>query len=167
MSSASHALDTAVASLDVTAYKVPTATDEEADGTLRWDSTSVVVVEVAADGVTGLGYTYCHPAAAEVIEGKLASIVEGADALMPEQTWAEMQVRARQMGHAGITTMAISAVDVALWDLKARLLGVCLADALPGFIAAHGSTARAGSATTPRISSPTRYATGRSTASGA
>jgi L-alanine-DL-glutamate epimerase-like enolase superfamily enzyme len=68
-----------------------------------------------------------------VIEAKLASAVEGADALMPERCWAELQVQARQLGHAGIAAMAISAVDVALWDLKARLLGVTVADALPRF----------------------------------
>lgn len=119
--------------LDVSAYQIPTATDHESDGTLTWDSTSVVVVELQADGQTGLGYTYCHPSAAQVIAGKLASLVQGADALIPEACWARMQVQARQLGHAGIAAMAISAVDVALWDLKARLLGVCLADALPRF----------------------------------
>jgi L-alanine-DL-glutamate epimerase-like enolase superfamily enzyme len=142
MATASHSLDAAVTSLDVTAYQVPTATDHEADGTLVWNSTSVVVVEVQADGVSGLGYTYCHPAAAGVIEDKLASVVEGSDALMPERCWAQMQVQARQLGHAGIGAMAISAVDVALWDLKARLLDVCLADALPRF---HESAAIYGS----------------------
>ena len=44
-----------------------------------------------------------------------------------------MQVQARQMGHAGIAAMAISAIDVALWDLKAKLLDVGLADVLPRF----------------------------------
>src|SRR5947208_4643551 len=52
---------------------------------------------------------------------------------MPERTWAQMQVQARQLGQEGIAAMAISAVDIALWDLKAKLLGVCLADALPRF----------------------------------
>jgi L-alanine-DL-glutamate epimerase-like enolase superfamily enzyme len=115
------------------AFEVPTATDQESDGTLVWDSTTLVLVEAQADGVTGLGYTYCHPSAAQVVTSKLASAVEGCDALMPERAWAEMQVQARQLGHAGIAAMAISAVDIALWDLKARLLGVCLADALPRF----------------------------------
>ena len=126
----------------VSVYQVPTATEQEADGTLVWNSTSVIVVEVAAGGHTGLGYTYCHPAAAQVIQTKLASVLEGADALMPERAWARMQVEARQMGHAGISAMAVSAVDIALWDLKARLLGVCLADALPRFhegVPAYGS----------------------------
>jgi L-alanine-DL-glutamate epimerase-like enolase superfamily enzyme len=122
-----------VEAVDARAYQVPTATDEESDGTLVWDSTSLVVVDVHADGLTGLGYTYCDPAAAQIIKGKLAGIVRGADALQPPRAWAQMQVQARQLGHAAITEMAISAVDVALWDLKARLLGVCLADALPRF----------------------------------
>jgi L-alanine-DL-glutamate epimerase-like enolase superfamily enzyme len=133
MAVSARVTEAAIEAVEVTAYQIPTATESESDGTLTWDSTSVVVVEVHADGHTGLGYTYCHPAAAQVIEAKLASAVEGADALMPERCWAELQVQARQLGHAGIAAMAISAVDVALWDLKARLLGVTVADALPRF----------------------------------
>jgi L-alanine-DL-glutamate epimerase-like enolase superfamily enzyme len=122
-----------VEGLEATAYTVPTATAEESDGTLVWDSTSVVIVQVHAAGSTGIGYTYCHPSAADVIETKLASVIEDADALMPERYWGQMQVQTRQLGHAGIAAMAISAVDVALWDLKAKLLDVCLADALPRY----------------------------------
>jgi L-alanine-DL-glutamate epimerase-like enolase superfamily enzyme len=129
----SKAPGTSVESVRARAFQIPTATTHESDGTLVWDSTSLVLVEVDADGVTGLGYTYCHPAAAQVVTGKLTSAVEGADALMPERAWTQMQVQARQLGHSGIAAMAISAVDVALWDLKARLLGLCLADALPRF----------------------------------
>jgi L-alanine-DL-glutamate epimerase-like enolase superfamily enzyme len=119
--------------IEVSAYQIPTATDEEADGTLVWDSTSVVVVELSCGRHTGLGYTYCHPAAGQVIKSKLSGLLEDADPLMPQKAWAEMQVQVRQMGHAGIVAMAVSAVDVALWDLKARLLGISLADALPRY----------------------------------
>jgi L-alanine-DL-glutamate epimerase-like enolase superfamily enzyme len=119
--------------IDVSAYEIPTATDDEADGTLVWDSTSIAVVEVTCGEHTGIGYSYCHPSAAHVIESKLADIVAEADPLMPQKAWAEMQMQVRQMGHAGIAAMAISAVDIALWDLKARLLGVCLADLLPRY----------------------------------
>lgn len=133
MSVVTHAVGCEVERVEASAYQIPTATEHESDGTLVWDSTSVVVAEVHADGRTGLGYSYCHPAAAQVIETKLASVIEGADALMPERCWTQMQVQARQLGHAGIAAMATSAVDVALWDLKARLLGVSLADALPRF----------------------------------
>lgn len=119
--------------VEVRAYEVPTETDQESDGTLVWDSTTIVVVELGCGEHTGLGYTYCHPSAGQVIASKLAGLLEDADPLMPQKTWAQMQVQVRQMGHAGIAAMAISAVDIALWDLKAKLLGVCLADALPRF----------------------------------
>jgi L-alanine-DL-glutamate epimerase-like enolase superfamily enzyme len=113
-----------IEAVEASAYEVPTATDTETDGTLKWSSTTVVVTQVHAHGRSGLGYTYCHPAAAQVIESKLREVLEGADALMPERCWAQMQVQARQLGHAGIAAMAISAVDIALWDLKAKLLDV-------------------------------------------
>jgi L-alanine-DL-glutamate epimerase-like enolase superfamily enzyme len=121
----------AIERLAASAYRVPTETDHESDGTLVWDSTDLVVVEAHADGHVGLGYTYCHPAAAAVVSEKLADVVKGADALAPGEAWKRMQVEVRQMGHAGIAAMAVSAVDVALWDLESRLLGLCLADALP------------------------------------
>jgi len=127
----SHRREAPVESVQVSGYEVPTCTERESDGTLVWDSTSLVVVEVGAAGRVGLGYSYCPPAAGQLIESKLADIVLGADALMPGATWREMQIATRQAGHAGIAAMAVSAVDVAIWDLKARLLGVCLADALP------------------------------------
>ena len=71
MATSTQAAAAAIEAVDVSAYQIPTATDEESDGTLTWNSTSVVVVEVHADGHTGLGYTYCHPAAAQLIETKL------------------------------------------------------------------------------------------------
>lgn len=120
-------------SVEVGAYEVPTETEKESDGTLEWDSTTLVVVEVHCGEHTGLGYTYCDKSAASIIGSKLSSIVEVADPLMPEQAFAQMQVQSRQLGQDGVAAMAISAVDVALWDLKAKLLGVCLADALPRF----------------------------------
>ncbi|HWF33760.1 MAG TPA: enolase C-terminal domain-like protein [Solirubrobacteraceae bacterium] len=132
-SASGTALGARVESVEVSAYEIPTATAEESDGTLVWSSTTIVVVELGCGELTGLGYTYCHPAAGQLIEAKLASIVKAADPLMPQKAWAEMQRQARQMGHAGIAAMAISAVDVALWDLKAKLLGVCLADLLPRY----------------------------------
>jgi L-alanine-DL-glutamate epimerase-like enolase superfamily enzyme len=114
-------------------YEVPTATEHESDGTLVWDSTTLVVVELHCGEHVGLGYTYCDPSAAKVIESKLVPILEKADPFMPQKAWAEMQMQTRQLGMDGISAMAVSAVDIAMWDLKARLLGVCLADALPRF----------------------------------
>jgi L-alanine-DL-glutamate epimerase-like enolase superfamily enzyme len=119
MSTLTYPADARIDKVQVSAYEVPTATEEESDGTLIWNSTTIVVVEVAAGELTGLGYTYGHPACGEVIESKLASILEDADPMMPGRAWAQMQMQVRQMGHAGIAAMAVSAVDVALWDLKA------------------------------------------------
>jgi L-alanine-DL-glutamate epimerase-like enolase superfamily enzyme len=124
------------------AYVIPTASDEESDGTLVWSSTGVLVVEVDGGGATGLGYGYCDASAARIVERTLAEVVHGADALAPGAAWARMQVAIRQLGHEGLAAMAVSAVDVALWDLKARLLGVPLCDLLPRFhdaVPAYGS----------------------------
>ncbi len=118
--------------LEVAAYTIPTD-EPESDGTLEWDSTTIVVVEISAGGETGLGYTYGETAVADLISSKLAGVVSGADAMSPPAAWARMQAAIRNAGQAGIGAMAVSAVDVALWDLKAKLLGLALADALPRF----------------------------------
>jgi L-alanine-DL-glutamate epimerase-like enolase superfamily enzyme len=119
-----------MADLEVSAFTIPTE-EPESDGTLEWDATTMVLVEVGAGGQRGLGYTYGSPAIAAFIREHLGSAVEGADPLSPPRTWAAMQEAIRNAGQPGLGAMAVSAVDVALWDLKAKLLGVCLADALP------------------------------------
>jgi L-alanine-DL-glutamate epimerase-like enolase superfamily enzyme len=115
--------------LVATAYTVPTDRPES-DGTLEWDSTTIVVIEAAAGGQRGLGYTYGHHAIAEVVGSALSSAVEGIDALSPPRAWSAMQHEVRNIGRQGLVAMAISAVDIALWDLRAKLLGLPLADSL-------------------------------------
>jgi L-alanine-DL-glutamate epimerase-like enolase superfamily enzyme len=122
----------AVERLSVSAYEIPTD-EPESDGTLEWDSTTLVLVEASAGDETGIGFTYSDVSAAKLIESKLAELVQGWDALSPQGAWAGMQGAARNLGQQGLSAMAISAVDVALWDLKARLLGVALADLLGRF----------------------------------
>ena len=119
----------AIESLRVSAYEIPTDR-AESDGTLSWDSTTLVVVEAESGGVTGLGYTYADRSAASLIATKLAGIVEGRDPLDVKAAWTQMGQAVRNLGATGIAAMAISAVDAALWDLKARLLEVPLAVAL-------------------------------------
>jgi L-alanine-DL-glutamate epimerase-like enolase superfamily enzyme len=46
------------------------------------------------------------------------------------KTWAEMGRRLRNAGRPGIGSMAMAAVDIALWDLRARLEGISLMDML-------------------------------------
>jgi L-alanine-DL-glutamate epimerase-like enolase superfamily enzyme len=103
---------------------------KESDGTLEWASTTIVVVEAQAGGQTGLGYTYGHEALAALVEGKLAGEVEGRDAFAVRAAWESMAAALRNAGRPGAGFMALSAVDFALWDLKARLLDLPLVDVL-------------------------------------
>jgi L-alanine-DL-glutamate epimerase-like enolase superfamily enzyme len=116
----------------VSAYEVPTdgPGGKESDGTLEWSSTTMVVVEVEAKGETGLGFTYADVSAARFAESTLSEVVQGSDPFAVGKTWMRMEARIRNAGRPGVGAMAISAVDTALWDLKARLLGLPLVDAL-------------------------------------
>jgi L-alanine-DL-glutamate epimerase-like enolase superfamily enzyme len=118
-----------IANVRATAYRVPTE-QPESDGTLEWDAVTIVVAEADAGGHTGLGYTYSDAGAASLISGTLAEAVRGRDALATNGAWWAMVRAIRNLGWPGVSATAIAAVDVALWDLKARLLGLCLADLL-------------------------------------
>jgi L-alanine-DL-glutamate epimerase-like enolase superfamily enzyme len=110
----------------VTTYVIPTDAPES-DGTLEWERTTLVVVELSAGGTTGLGYTYADRATTVVIRESLADLVNGEDAFAISAAAGRMLDHVRNLGRRGIAAMAISAVDVALWDLKARLLELPLA----------------------------------------
>jgi L-alanine-DL-glutamate epimerase-like enolase superfamily enzyme len=111
--------------LDVSVYTVPLQ-EPESDGTFTWTDTTVVVVEPEAGGARGLGFSYATGACAPVIRDVLAPAVVGADALDPPGVWREMVAAIRNIGRPGVASMAIAAVDIALWDLKARLLDLPL-----------------------------------------
>jgi L-alanine-DL-glutamate epimerase-like enolase superfamily enzyme len=115
--------------LGVSAYTIPTDAPES-DGTMEWDSTTVVVVEARAGGHTGLGYTYGDFSVAGFVESMLEGVVSGRDALAPVAAWSAMRDACRNAGRAGPGAMAISAVDCALWDLAARLQQLPLATLL-------------------------------------
>ncbi len=119
----------AVERLEVTARTIPTDAPES-DGTLEWDSTTIVVVQARSGTAVGLGYTYTHDAAIRLIEDKLAPLVRGRDVADVPAVWEELGRQLRNIGRPGIGFMALSAVDIALWDLKARLLGVPLVELL-------------------------------------
>ena len=107
------------------AYKVPTDAPES-DGTLEWDSTTLVLVEIEAGGKHGIGYSYADAATATLVNSLLSKVTEGRDALDIPGAWAAMLAAIRNLGRGGIAAMAVSAVDNALWDLKAKLLGLPL-----------------------------------------
>ena len=115
--------------LAAASFTIPTET-AEADGTLEWDATTLVVVEVDAGAARGLGYTYADAAAAGIVERRLSECVEGTDAMDVPAAWDAMRAAVRNIGLAGVAAAAISAVDAALWDLKARLLELPLATLL-------------------------------------
>jgi L-alanine-DL-glutamate epimerase-like enolase superfamily enzyme len=107
-------------------YRFPTA-EPEADGTLQWDATTAVTVTLTAGGETGLGWTYSSAAASTVVHDHLAAAVESRGAYGIEAGWSAMHRACRNLGTRGLVAQAMSAVDIAWWDLKARLLGVPLA----------------------------------------
>ncbi|HEX3772123.1 MAG TPA: enolase C-terminal domain-like protein [Polyangiaceae bacterium] len=123
------------------AYRIPTD-HPESDGTLEWFATVLVVCTAVARGHSGLGYTYADRATAAVIHDTLAPALDGIDARQPRAAHAAMVRAVRNLGRPGIASMAISAVDVALWDLAARLADLPLVTMLGGgrtSIEAYGS----------------------------
>jgi L-alanine-DL-glutamate epimerase-like enolase superfamily enzyme len=110
----------------VSVYTVPTDAPE-ADGTLAWSSTTMVIAEVTADETTGTGWTYGPPAVGEFVRDQLAPLLEGRSALDIPAAHDAMCRAVRNAGRPGVAACAVSAVDIALWDLKARLLELPLA----------------------------------------
>ncbi|OLZ58088.1 enolase C-terminal domain-like protein [Amycolatopsis keratiniphila] len=116
-------------SVQATAYSVPTPAPE-ADGTLSWDATTIVLAEARAGPVSGLGWTYADAACVPLIEGRLAAQVAGRPVLDVPAAWTAMRREIRNLGRPGLVSCAMSAVDVALWDAAARWLGVPVAGLL-------------------------------------
>jgi L-alanine-DL-glutamate epimerase-like enolase superfamily enzyme len=110
-------------------YVIPTDTPE-ADGTLTWDKTTMVLASAQAGTARGIGWTYAAGAAQSVIADVLADVVIGRSALDVPGSAEAMTRAVRNIGRPGIAATAISAVDIALWDLKARLLGSSVAQLL-------------------------------------
>jgi L-alanine-DL-glutamate epimerase-like enolase superfamily enzyme len=121
--------------LEVLGYQIPTDGPDgrESDGTLVWDSTTCVVVEASAAGLTGTGYTFGDVATARLIDSKLAALAIGSDALAPPALWHRLFAEIRNLGRPGAGAMAVAAVDIAVWDLRARILGRALFQTLPAF----------------------------------
>lgn len=109
----------------VRVFKVPTE-KPESDGTFEWDATTMVYVELMAGGCAGIGYAYTSAGAASVVKDLLLPALEGRDVRDVPAAWLAMAQALRNVGRAGVGASALSAVDCALWDLKARLLNVPL-----------------------------------------
>ncbi|MFD0795386.1 enolase C-terminal domain-like protein [Mucilaginibacter litoreus] len=114
-----------IMSLSVSVYTVPTDRPES-DGTLEWNSTTMILVELAAAGKMGMGYTYAAPSLAGFIDQTLKPLVVGHNPLNTQEIFKAMEVAIRNEGNCGMARMALSAVDNALWDLKAKILDLPL-----------------------------------------
>ena len=117
--------DARIDGVEVSAYTIPTDAPE-ADGTISWDSTTMVLVRTRSGDVEGIGWTYGPTACATLVKDELADVVNGRNAMDVAGASQAMIRAVRNAGRPGIAGYAISAVDVALWDLKARLLDIPL-----------------------------------------
>jgi len=118
-----------VETLAVSAYTIPTD-EPESDGTLEWDSTTLVLVEIEAGDEVGIGWTYAPEAGAKLVDELLTPVVTGRSAFEIGGAHRAMRIALRNAGLPGLGAMAVSAVDVALWDLKAKLLELPLVSLL-------------------------------------
>lgn len=124
-----NAADATIESVEARVYRIPTE-QPESDGTIAWNSTTVVLALVTAGGQRGIGYTYAHAAAAALIADPLRDVLVGADPMDIPALWTGMNQALRNVGRPGVGLMAISALDHALWDLKGRLCSRSVVDLL-------------------------------------
>ncbi|MBX3031690.1 MAG: mandelate racemase/muconate lactonizing enzyme family protein [Chloroflexi bacterium] len=97
-------------------------------GEIRFDSREYLIVEIETDtGHTGigLGMTRNSPAAS-IVDRSLRPHLLGTDPLLTEHHWEQLYYRNLPMGQRGVFMRALSAVDIALWDLKAQAAGMPL-----------------------------------------
>lgn len=120
-----HTLD----EVSVSAYTIPTETPES-DGTLAWAETTLVLVKAQSGEITGYGYTYADVSSAVLIREKLADAVKGMTVMDIPTIWHSLIARLRNLGPVGPGAAAVSAIDNALWDLKAKIFGVPLVELL-------------------------------------
>ncbi len=120
---------TPISGIRARAFSIPTDAPE-ADGTYAWDKTTLVVVDAMAGDVKGFGYTYADAALVGLITDSLATILAGMSALDVQKANRALWRAVRNLGRSGLAACAISALDLALWDLKAKLLDVSLGDLL-------------------------------------
>ena len=110
-----------IAATTATAFSIPTDAPE-ADGTFMWSSTTLIIVEIRCEQVTGLGYTYSHNTAAPLARQLMKDHVHGRSPFDTNGLFSSMRKAQRNYGRDGIAATALSAIDIALWDLKAKLL---------------------------------------------
>ncbi len=127
-----------IASLDTALYRIelPVPLSDSTHGTMT--HFELVTVRLRdSDGAEGVGYTYTTGAGGAavhaLIDQGLRPVLLGADPDAIEALWTRMWWRLHYGGRGGSASLAVSACDIALYDLKARRLGVPLWRLLGGF----------------------------------
>jgi L-alanine-DL-glutamate epimerase-like enolase superfamily enzyme len=129
MANATKYAESRIDCISVSSCSIPTDFPES-DGTLAWDKTIIVIVEIKSGSTSGIGYTYADLSTATLIVTLLRGVLEGRDAMDIPGCWVAMTRAIRNLGRPGIASMALSAIDIALWDLKAKLLQLPLSKLL-------------------------------------
>ncbi len=129
---------TSIARIETDLFLVPLATalTDSTHGVMA-DFELIVVRVTDSDGAMGLGYTFTvnhgGAAVASMVERDLAPGLIGLDPDRIERCWQDMWWRLHYAGRGGHATSAISAVDIALWDLAGRRAGTALWRLFGGF----------------------------------
>lgn len=118
-------MEAKISKSSVEVFTIPTDAPE-ADGTFSWDKTTMVFVQLWSGGVSAVGYTYADESTGKLVQTLLLEAVDGKEAFDHGAILQHLWRTVRNLGGTGIAAMAISAIDNALWDLRAKLLGVPL-----------------------------------------
>jgi L-alanine-DL-glutamate epimerase-like enolase superfamily enzyme len=123
----------------VRAHIVRLPADEPlADGKVAPGATrDIVVVKVATkDGIEGVGITFFGAAmtgALKVAVEELGALIVGDDPRLTERIADKLRQASGTSGPGGLFTLALSAIDTALWDIRGKVLGLPVAKLLGGF----------------------------------
>ena len=114
-----------IASVRAVTVRIPLETPVVLGGGLRINEREYLLVALAAEGgLTGVGWSYTRGGdLAGVVRRNLRGLIEGRDVLAIAPLWEAMYHATRYIGRGGMVMRAMSAVDLALWDLAGQIAG--------------------------------------------
>jgi D-arabinonate dehydratase len=120
----------------IEAFYIPVTPDKAvSDSTWKLETMGYAVVRISTDeGISGIGYTYdvAGKAIREVINNTIAGVLLERDPFETETLWTDVMNLLRGVGRKGLVLCALSMVDIALWDIKGKALGMPLYKLLGG-----------------------------------